>query len=360
MSVPSKDVYRGKGGRRRLWRIPLYLLAALLLLAIVLFYACQKYIVYGANGLRVVFPFMEETPVDTETGAPEQVDAELVYDEPNYDSLLSNAGKDLQTLRGQYLTADRITPDAIKSAATQIQAAGGNTLVLQMKAPGGTLSWKSSVAEAAAYGVNGTAELADALNAVKEQNVHLVAVVSCCVDSLMAERYGAVALKGGDGTAYTDGSGGWVDPYNEFVRTYLSSLCRELAEMGFDEIALSYLQTPFTDQEFAYSAELSSTPSRTDTVMNLAKHLSSAVRASGARVSVVCSADSILQSKTAQSGQDPALLAKLFDRLCVFASADNLETLRTAIAADERFDADTRFVPFQSQAGESGSWVKTA
>ena len=227
-----------------------------------------------------------------------------------------------------------------------------------MKAPGGTLSWKSGVSDAAAYGVNGTAELADAIRTVKGQNIYLVAVVSTCVDTLMAERYAATALQTASGSAYTDGSGGWVDPYNTFIRTYLVSLCKELHDLGFDEVAFSYLQQPLAATELKYASQ-SGTPSRTDAVVSLAKYLRANLTATGLRVSAIVSADSILQDKAAQSGQDMAVFPKLFDRVCVFATADNVSTLQSAIAADSSFDAATRFVPFLAQAPESGSYVTT-
>lgn len=81
--------------------------------------------------------------------------------------------------------------------------------------------------------------------------------------------------------------------------------------------------------------------------------------ATGLRVSAIVSADSILQDKAAQSGQDMAVFPKLFDRVCVFATADNVSTLQSAIAADSSFDAATRFVPFLTQAPDSGSYVTT-
>lgn len=361
MPVNSKDVYRGKRSHRRLWTVLLFILAALIVAAIVLFYACQKYIVYDANGLRVVFPIMETAaPADDTTGEHTRVDVEIVYEEPDYSNILSNAGQDLQAIQAQYVTADRITPDGLTAAAAAIKSAGGNALVLQMKAPGGTLSWKSAVNEASAYGVNGTAELAETIQSIKAQDIYLVAVVSCCVDSLMAQRYSALALKDSSGTAYSDSSGGWLDPYNEIARGYLAALCRELAGMGFDEIAFSYLQMPFTDQEFAYSVQTSTTPSRTDAVMNLAQYLRSALASTGVRVSAVCSADSILQQKSAQTGQALTPFTKLFDRICVFADSSNLQQLRSAIAADETFEADTRFVPFLAAAQDTGSWIKTS
>lgn len=204
-----------------------------------------------------------------------------MLEDPDYSGIISDAGKDLSELHAQYLTADKITPEGLTRAAASVKAAGGNALVLQMKSPGGTLSWKSGVSEASAYGVNGTAELADAIQSVKGQNIYLVAVVSTCVDSLMAERYAATALQTASGSAYTDSSGGWVDPYNTFTRTYLVSLCKELRELGFDEVAFSYLQQPLAAAELKYASQ-SGTPSRTDAVVALAKYLRANLSATGA------------------------------------------------------------------------------
>ena len=347
MRAHRNDVYRARRSRGKVWPVLLWILAGLIVLAVILFYAGQKYIVYGSDGsLHVVFPIMETPAPVTDDGQPETVDTELVLEDPDYSGIVSDAGAGLSELHAQYLTADKITPEGLTRAAASVKAAGGNALVLQMKSPGGTLSWKSGVSEASAYGVNGTAELADALQTVKGQNIYLVAVVSTCVDSLMAERYAATALQTASGSAYTDGSGGWVDPYNTFTRTYLVSLCKELRELGFDEVAFSYLQQPLAAAELKYASQRGS-PTRTD------------LTATGLRVSAIVSADSILQGQAKLSGQDMTVLPKLLDRVCVFATADNVSTLQSAIAADSSFDAATRFVPFLAKAPESGSYVTT-
>ena len=133
---------------------------------------------------------------------------------------------------------------------------------------------------------------------------------------------------------------------------------KELHDMGFDEVAFSYLQQPLAATELKYASQ-SGTPSRTDAVVSLAKYLRANLTATGLRVSAIVSADSILQDKAAQSGQDMTVFPKLFDRVCVFATTDNVSTLQSAIAADSSFDAATRFVPFLTQAPESGSYVTT-
>ena len=168
MRAHRNDVYRARRSRGKAWPVILWILAGLIVLAVILFFAGQKYIVYDSDGsLHVVFPIMETAAPVTESGQPETVDTELVLEDPDYSGIVSDAGKGLTELHGQYLTADKITPDGLTRAASAVKAAGGNALVLQMKAPGGTLSWKSGVSDAAAYGVNGTAELADAIQTVK-------------------------------------------------------------------------------------------------------------------------------------------------------------------------------------------------
>ena len=182
MRAHRNDVYRARRSRGKAWPVILWILAGLIVLAVILFYAGQKYIVYDSDGsLHVVFPIMETPAPVTEGGQPETVDTEVVLEDPDYSGIVSDAGKGLTELHAQYLTADKITPDGLTRAASAVKAAGGNALVLQMKAPGGTLSWKSGVSDAAAYGVNGTAELADTIRTVKGQNIYLVAVVSTCV-----------------------------------------------------------------------------------------------------------------------------------------------------------------------------------
>ena len=168
MRAHRNDVYRARRSRGKVWPVLLWILAGLIVLAVILFYAGQKYIVYGSDGsLHVVFPIMETPAPVTDDGQPETVDTELVLEDPDYSGIVSDAGAGLSELHAQYLTADKITPEGLTRAASAVKAAGGNALVLQMKAPGGTLSWKSGVSEASAYGVNGTAELADAIQTVK-------------------------------------------------------------------------------------------------------------------------------------------------------------------------------------------------
>lgn len=365
MAFNKPDVYRarrrGWGGA---WRTLLVLLLVLLFAAVLLIYACQKYIVYDKEGLHVLFPMFGErvTAEDAIGPTPTVYPAELVYEEPDYASMISTAGQNLDSLRGKYLTAGSITPESLAVAAQQVAAAKGNALVLQMKPPSGSLTWRSDVVMAESFEVNGALELTESIRDLKAEyhGLRFVAVVSCCVDSLMAERYAAMALKTASGAPYADESGGWVDPYSTNVRDYLGSLCRELADMGFDEIALSYLQMPVTTAELDFAAQLSTDPTARDAVMSLAQYLRSALSDRRVELDVILSADSILQGTSERSGQDLTLMGKVFSRLCTFGEGDTITALRDAITgANEGFDPETRFVPFVRNAQIESSWVMT-
>ncbi|MFR6424926.1 MAG: hypothetical protein ACLUNO_04665 [Oscillospiraceae bacterium] len=56
MRAHRNDVYRARRSRGKVWPVLLWILAGLIVLAVILFYAGQKYIVYGSDGsLHVVF-----------------------------------------------------------------------------------------------------------------------------------------------------------------------------------------------------------------------------------------------------------------------------------------------------------------
>ena len=54
--------------------------------------------------------------------------------------------------------------------------------------------------------------MAGLVQSLKEQDIYLVAQVSCLVDDLMSERAATSALHLIDGSAYSDAQGGWMDP----------------------------------------------------------------------------------------------------------------------------------------------------
>ena len=354
------DVYRPKSRRGKRLR---HILTALVLMAVIaaiaLFFICQKYLVYTADGVHIdpkaasAAASAGSAPAPAVT--PEMVEVEVEIGKTDYSTLVTDAGTGLSALHGRYLTADQITPENLKSAAAQIKAAGGDMLVLQMKPAGGILSWKSAVALADEAGANGAKELQDTLEALRDDGMHFAAAVSCCADTKLAQAKPDLALKSA-GMPYVDGSGGWVNPANKDVQQYVTALCKELADMGFEEIFCSFMQLPATTADL----ELGEDVARSDAVMDFAKNLRRNLRGTDAKLSIICSVDSVAYDRANLTGQDLSLLPRVFDRLCVFTDAATLALLEGKMTdAYADLDTETRVVPFIPAKRDAGSWILT-
>ena len=356
----SNEVYRPKSRPgRRLRRILLTLLIAAVVAVIALFFICQKYLVYTADGVRIdpkaASAAASAAPTPPPAVSPEIVDVELVVGKTDYSTLVTDAGTGLSTVMGRYLTADQVTPDALRSAAEKVKAAGGDTLVLQMKPASGALSWKSGVALADEIGANGSEDLAEVLRELRGDGIRFAAAVSCCADTKLAQAKPELALTSA-GTAYADGSGNWVDPTNDEVRRYVADLCKELGELGFTEIYCSYMQTPATTADL----DIGEDTTRSDAVMGFAKLLRRTVRAAGARLSVICSLDSAAYDRANLTGQDLSLLPRVFDRLCFFTDEATLTLLQEKLTtAYPDLDTELRVVPFIPAKRDAGCWILT-
>ncbi len=83
------------------------------------------------------------------------------------------------------------------------------------------------------------------LKKLKKKDIYVIARIPCFKDPILAEKRPELALTAPDGTVVTDGSGNkWVDPCNEEVWKYISSLIDSCCELGFDEIQLDYVRFP--------------------------------------------------------------------------------------------------------------------
>ena len=345
-----RTVYRGK--RKYSWIITLgaTVLVLLIVLAVWLFYALQRYIVYDKDGLRLDLSARKEqllhpegtaeAPDDTLTY--EHIDVEIVVDEKDYSEVTTSAGTDLQPLRAVFVPASNVTESTLKyySGST----GDFNALVLELKGGDGYLRWHSSVPAADSFAVNGTLELSAPLAALKEKGIYLTAQISALADAAMAQRNAPIALKNSAaGAPFTDGSGGrWLDPYNEGTRSYLLALITELKELGFDEVLLSGFTCP--DSEYLqFSANMTQTPSPSTALSSLALWLRTQADDLGVKLSVEIDGKA-LRSEDVLMGQDPALLFRVFDRVAAETDFDHLDGDSSALADALGTDDENRAV----------------
>ena len=317
------EVYRGRRKRLNVLGVVFGALAALILLTVVLFFGLQKYIVFEHDGVRVALPGAaagEDGPLPNDETAPEQVNAVLEITDPDYSAVPAAAGEGLANMAAVFVPAQDVSMSGVGRYMSVMSSYGANALVLEVKPVSGQLVWASSSPTAAAYSLNGTLDLEAMVAALRQQDeddeLYLVAQLSCCIDGLLAERCPSAALRFATGAAYADSEGAWLDPYSATVGAYLSELCSELAEMGFDELLLKSLSLPITEEAIGFSVELSSTPTPEAAVCGLAVELTNALEAYDIPVSAILDTTSLRSGLTDKSGQNLELFGKVFDRLC--------------------------------------------
>ena len=367
MSPRRKDVYRG----RRRWRLPVTLLIsiplALIVLAVVLFYGLQKYVVYDQDGVTLAIPGLtvpaEQPGQDPagETDAPAyspQVDAEIVVVEPDYSDVDLHPGEDLTALRGIRLTAAEAAAGGLDTALQQAAALEADSLVLQLQTAEGYLVWDAEAEMASAYGLSGQGDLAAMVQAIREAGLRPVAELGTCVNTTLATRSPSIALKDAAGKPYQDEQGGWLDPYNQTVREYLCSLTEELAAAGFEEIVYAGLSFPENGEAVSYSQDLLGASTPRAAVSGLAVYLARNAP-EGVAVSVYLDTAAVRGTgeEGAESTQDAALMTRLFDRLYLATDAASLSSDAAALEAAAGTALTVRFVPVISAVPETDSWA---
>jgi hypothetical protein len=337
----------------------LFLIALLLVVAVVLFYALQKYIVYGQDGLSLELPFFSSetaAPAAGTEGASETAVAELQILAPDFSSVAPVEVGDLQEVHALYIPAASVSVEGLSAAAAAMEKWEADTLVLEMKPASGELVWPSRVHMAEAYGVAGRADLSEELASLKEEGVYLVAEISCCVDDMIAIRNLPVALRSSDGTVYHDDIGYWLDPYNKEVRAYITELCVELAGMGFDEVLLRNLAHP--DAEVSYSQPMSGEPNKVAAVSALALALRDALKDTELVVSAKMDAISFRGGDATANGQTLSIFMKVFSRVYAESDGTALESDRSLVSsASGGGTAGVRFVPILPSQAAAGSWM---
>ena len=344
-----RTVYRGK--RKYSWIITLLamLVVIAIALAVWLFYYLQRFIVYDKDGLRLDLSAQREEILNP--GVPEQtaqpapvphVDVEIVVDQRDYSDIQTDAGSDLQPIHGVFVSAKDVT----ESTLTYYTGRMGDfdTLVLELKAADGFLRWRSGVAAADSFAVNGTLELPELLAPLKENGVYLVAQISALTDNAMAERNAPIALKNAvTGQAFTDASGrSYLDPYSDSTRSYLLALIAELQRIGFDEVLLSGMNCPDSDA-LQFSKQMTKTPDSVTAVSSCALWLREQADALGMKLSAVIDADA-LQSEGGAAGQNAVLFFKAFDRVAVATGFDTFDADIAALQSALGGQSGTRIV----------------
>lgn len=216
--------------------------------------------------------------------------------------------------QGVFLSLDQL-------ADAQTLADGYDGVILPMKTADGALGYVSALPLAADAGASsGDPDRNEVLRALNDTpGLYTVAQVSCLRDSALVREEPGLSLHRVSGSPWLDESRqGWLDPAQPQVQSYLIGLCRELAQLGFDEILL-------TDCGFPTQGDLDSlraVEEKEETLETFCRQLQGALADTTVTLSVMGQRDSVTADPV--SGQTTALLAT-FGR--VWTQAEDQEAL---------------------------------
>ena len=216
--------------------------------------------------------------------------------------------------QGVFLSLDQL-------ADAQTLADGYDGVILPMKTADGALGYVSALPLAADAGASsGDPDRNEVLRALNDTpGLYTVAQVSCLRDSALVREEPGLSLHRVSGSPWLDESRqGWLDPAQPQVQSYLIGLCRELAQLGFDEILL-------TDCGFPTQGDLDSlraVEEKEETLETFCRQLQGALADTPVTLSVRGQRDSVTADPV--SGQTTALLAT-FGR--VWTQAEDQEAL---------------------------------
>lgn len=351
------EFYKGRRKKRNYALVPSVIALGVIMLIVVLFYGMQKYAVITKDGVAVELPILTrgQTTVDSsgnEVKVFEQVETELVYDEPDYSYIKATAGDDVPEIRAIFVPYTDLTKEKLNEYTARLSR--GNALVLEMKPRSGNLMWDSQADMALGYGLtvsnDQTAQMPALIAELKEKNKdkYFAAQISCCIDELFASRSTTVTLRRADNNGNViDDKGTWLDPYNMNVRNYIVQLAEELYDMGFDEVILADVAHPTFSEptDLIYTRQLSTASSPKTAVCGFAIYVAKQLEDRTGRLSIYCDKSTSLV-KADDSGQDASLFLKMYDRVYLrtdkYAYPYNVDDVKGSIEKGNVYD---RLVP---------------
>lgn len=233
MRAKGYSSYQGRSPFKKFLKILAIIIVILILLGAAALIYLQQYLVVSTDGVRLELPFFQSA----------EPDEPLPVVTPNRPVLATPEPTPTPTPAPEALHPVLLSAEALYdgTAVSQIKAAGGDCALFDMKADAGTLSYTSALELAV------TAKLSaddPALNAaIRDLNgtdgLYTIARVSCFKDDTVTDYDRSMAILTNSGYRWTDPENiHWISPTSSDVRNYLTAICVELAELGFDEILL--------------------------------------------------------------------------------------------------------------------------
>lgn len=347
------QVYRGRQESSAFLRALVIILAILLALGIAfLILMTSRYLQYTDDGPVLNLPWLSEDPEISVLPDP----SDFIIEETPAPSPTPSAAPAWQTQRAVTAPVSAVTDGSAQALAA---GAGASCLVVPVQDEEGNLAWHTDLA-LALEDMNGDPAFNEAVRALSSaEGITLTAKLSGFRD-LWSSVYGksAALVTPANKMWYDSGGISWLSAADRTAQNYLTSLCLELADLGFDEILLEHAGFPdagrvnYIDEGERYPADKGAVVAAY--LADLGQKLSEA----GAVLSV-CAPEAGASSE-ALSGVTPAALATVTGRVWLPGWADTAVWIN-ALEQAGFVDSAQRLVAAEplSDGGWSGSrWME--
>ena len=329
------DPYHGRSRGRTVLKVLIGVLLVLLVVSIAALFFLEPYIHYSIDGVRLELPFFqgaEEDPDPPTDTVPIQVATPSPSPTPAPET----------DYRGVLLPVSALSDG---TALTQAEAAGATTVLFEMKSIDGTLAFETQSALGTARDTDGANETIAQFTAGE---IGTAAYLSCFRDNALPRTDRSLSIHSSGGNWWDDQQVRWCSPMSERMRSYITDLCRGLAELGFDELVLDNCSFPNRGGTSAILSDDNYDPAAlTETMETFFQELDTALTDyPDIQVSVVTSL-TVLNGGSDGSGLTLDLLKQYADR--VFVEVPEGES----IPAIEGLE----IVPIVTEGTDSGSWA---
>lgn len=329
------DPYHGRSRGRTVLKVLIGVLLVLLVVSIAALFFLEPYIHYSIDGVRLELPFFqgaEEDPDPPTDTVPIQVATPSPSPTPAPET----------DYRGVLLPVSALSDG---TALTQAETAGATTVLFEMKSIDGTLAFETQSALGTARDTDGANETIAQFTAGE---IGTAAYLSCFRDNALPRTDRSLSIHSSGGNWWDDQQVRWCSPMSERMRSYITDLCRGLAELGFDELVLDNCSFPNRGGTSAILSDDNYDPAAlTETMETFFQELETALTDyPDIQVSVVTSL-TVLNGGSDGSGLTLDLLKQYADR--VFVEVPEGES----IPAIEGLE----IVPIVTEGTDSGSWA---
>lgn len=271
--------YRHKVRLKKIAKISLIALAALILVVSFYLIYLQRHVVYHRDGVALDFEQHTDTiPISDGSDAAQNTPV-LPQVEIDYVDDGSRVGA-LTQVTGYYISANMLVNHTEAVADALQQLTEPCWIMIDLKNPSGNFYYSTQItgADTAATDTEAVDEI---LRDLKTRGFKLIARIPAFADSAFALEHQETALQMSSGVLWTDSDGiYWLDPANSLVQDYLQQICKELSSLGFSEVV-------FEDFYFPTSGNISydSTLTKSEIIDGVANDMKNAFAASNLTIS---------------------------------------------------------------------------